>query len=111
MVGGAQGKGGGGPQPTTPAQEDGSREAALTRHSAELTGLPALRTSLGRREPAHLQRQEGHRVRGVVATHPGKSWLPLGSPFPAFPGQRTEGSGMKQYSRPSSSSDNNTGWG
>lgn len=30
-------------------------EVALTWHSAELTGLPALRTSLGGREPAHLQ--------------------------------------------------------
>lgn len=30
-------------------------QGALTQHSAELTGLPALRPSLGGREPAHLQ--------------------------------------------------------
>ena len=99
-AGGAEGGGGGGPQPTTPAQEEGSGEAALTRHSAELTGLPALRTSLGGREPAHLQRQEGHRVRGAVATCPGKADRRQASPPQPSPGTGRRG-GKTQPAWPS----------
>lgn len=36
----------------------------------------------------------------MVATHPGKSQLPLGSPFPAFPRHRAEGGRNVQPSIP-----------
>lgn len=55
----------------------GGHRGALTQHSAELTGLPALRPSLGGREPAHLQdmgaggEQEGKLQQRVVQPYPG----------------------------------------
>lgn len=74
----------------------GHHHTPETQHSAELTGLPALRTSLGGREPAHLQRHGAEGERGPAAPQPS-------------PG--TQSSKRTRRGHPSSRVASNSSWG